>query len=59
MENVGIFYVNLEYFTAIGKFCGHLVNFMSIWYKAVVIWYIFHRFGTLCQKNLATPAWKS
>jgi hypothetical protein len=43
MENIGIFYGQLEYFTA-------------IWYvvwpfgKVVVIWYIFHRFGG----NLAT-----
>jgi hypothetical protein len=39
MENLGIFYDHLVYFTAIGNilwpfgiFYGHLVYFMAIWY---------------------------
>jgi hypothetical protein len=39
MENVGIFYDHLAYFTAVGNilwpfgiFCGHLVNFPPFWY---------------------------
>jgi hypothetical protein len=39
MENVGIFYVHLVYFTAIGNilwpfgmFCDHLVYFPLFWY---------------------------
>jgi hypothetical protein len=48
MENVGIFYDHLEYFTAIwynlwlfGVSCGHLVYFFPFWY-------------VLTGKNLAT-----
>jgi hypothetical protein len=48
MENVAIFFGQLEYFTAVrhilkpfGTFCGHLVHF-------VVIWYILWSFGTFC-----------
>jgi hypothetical protein len=48
MENVGIlfgiFYGNLVYFTAI-------VN-------VVVIWYIFPRFGILCQEKSGNPDFK-
>jgi hypothetical protein len=46
MENVGIFYANLEYI-------------MAVWYilwsigMSVVILYIFPRFGILRQENLA------
>jgi hypothetical protein len=49
MENVGVFY-------------GHLEYFMAIWYTlwsfghVVIIWYIFHRFGILCQENSGNPA---
>jgi hypothetical protein len=39
IENLGIFYEHLVYFTAIltilwpfGIFCGHLVNFSPFWY---------------------------
>jgi hypothetical protein len=39
MENLGIFYDHLVYFTAIGNilwtfgiFCGHLVYFSPFWY---------------------------
>jgi hypothetical protein len=39
MENLGIFYDHLVYFTAIGNilwpfgiFCGHLVYFGQFWY---------------------------
>jgi hypothetical protein len=39
MENLGIFYDRLVYFTAIGNnlwafgtFCGHLVYFSEFWY---------------------------
>jgi hypothetical protein len=44
MENAGVFVVHLEYF-------------MVIWYilwpvgNAVVIWYIFPRFGILCREK--------
>jgi hypothetical protein len=48
MENAGIFYGPLEYCTV-------------IWYillplsKAVLIWYIFSRFGILCQEKSGNP----
>jgi hypothetical protein len=52
MEDVGIFYGNLDYFTAIwsilrpfGISCGHWVDF-------IFIWYIFYRFGMLYQESL-------
>jgi hypothetical protein len=55
MENLGIFYDHLVYFTAIGNilwsfgiFCGNLVYF-------VVIWYIFLRFGILDQEKSGNP----
>jgi hypothetical protein len=55
MENAGIFYGHLEYFTVIwnilqsfGIFYGHLVIF-------VVISYIFPRFGILCQEKSGNP----
>jgi hypothetical protein len=47
MEDVGIFYVHLVYIAAIWKICRHFVYFM-------LIWYIFHYFGKLRKKNLAT-----
>jgi hypothetical protein len=49
MESAGIFY-------------GHLEHFMLIWYilwafgNIVVIWYIFPRFGILCQEKSGNPA---
>jgi hypothetical protein len=50
MENLGIFYYHLVYFTAIGHilwpfgiFCGNMVYFSPVW----VFW---------TKKNLATPA---
>jgi hypothetical protein len=46
-----LFYGHLIYFTAFGKFCGHLVNF-------VVIRYIFLRFGKLYEKKSGNPASK-
>jgi hypothetical protein len=62
MENAGIFYGHLEYlqpfgiFKAIwnilqpfGIFYGHLVC------NAVAIWYIFPRFGILCQEKSGNP----
>jgi hypothetical protein len=45
MENLGILYDHLVYFTAIGN---------VLWPSFVVIWYIFPRFGILYQENLAT-----
>jgi hypothetical protein len=45
----------------VGIFCIHLVHFMTIWYiswsfgNVVVIWYIFHRFGILCQEKYGNP----
>jgi ATP-dependent Zn protease len=48
IENLGIFYEHLIYFTAIGNIFGHLVYFM-------VIWYIFSPVLVCCtEKNLAT-----
>jgi hypothetical protein len=43
-ENVGIFYVHLEHFTAIWYIMWPFGN-------VVVIWYIFPHFGTLCQEK--------
>jgi hypothetical protein len=51
MENSGVFYSHLEYFTGIWyilRQCGNVV----------VIWYIFPRFLVYCvMKNLATLDW--
>jgi hypothetical protein len=49
MEDVGIFYGHLVYvfYGQIGKFNGHLVQF-------VVIWYIFPILVCCTKKNLAT-----
>jgi hypothetical protein len=49
MENAGVFYDHLEHFKAIWYILWPFGN-------AVVIWYIFHRFGILCQENLVTLA---
>jgi hypothetical protein len=55
MENLGIFYDHLVYFTPMGNilwpfgiFCGNLEYF-------VVIWYIFTRFGILEQEKSGNP----
>jgi hypothetical protein len=48
MENVTIFYGNLEYFTAIWYILWPFVN-------VVVVWYIFPRFGTFCQEKSGNP----
>jgi hypothetical protein len=48
MENAGIFYGHLEYFTVIRYILwpsGHVV----------VIWYIFPRFGKLRQEKSGNP----
>jgi hypothetical protein len=47
MENVGIFYVHLVYFTAIGNI---------LWPCFVIIWYIFPRFGMLYQEKSGNSA---
>jgi hypothetical protein len=44
MENAGIFYGHLEYFTAIWYILWPFGN-------VVVIWYMFPRFGILCQEK--------
>jgi hypothetical protein len=49
MENSGIFYSHLEYFTVIWYIlwsCGNVV----------VVWYIFYRFGILCQEKSGNHA---
>jgi hypothetical protein len=52
MENVGTFYANSE-------------NIMAIWYiiwsfgNFVEIFYIFHRFGILCQEKSGNPELQS
>jgi hypothetical protein len=48
MENLGIFYDHLVYFTAIEKIIGRMVYF-------VVIWCIFPRFGVLYQEKSGNP----
>jgi hypothetical protein len=48
MENLGIFYDHLVYFTAIGTILWPFVYF-------VVIWYIFPRFGILDQEKSGNP----
>jgi hypothetical protein len=48
MENAGIFYGNLEYFTVIWYIFGPFGY-------VVVVWYIFHRFGILCQEKSGNP----
>jgi hypothetical protein len=68
MEDVGIFYVHLVYFTATGKFWGQLENFVDIWYILwafgifyghlvyfMDIWYIFSRFGMFYQLKSGNP----
>jgi hypothetical protein len=47
MENAGIFYGNLEYFTEIWWILRPIGN--------VVIWYIFPRFGILYQEKAGNP----
>jgi hypothetical protein len=49
MENAGIFYGHLEYFTVDGYLLCPLVN-------VVLIWYIFARFGILCPEKSGNPA---
>jgi hypothetical protein len=50
MENAGIFYGHLEYFTVIRYILLQFGN-------AVVIWYIFPCFGISCQEKSGNPAW--
>jgi hypothetical protein len=49
IENLGIFYEHLVYFTVIGSILWPFGIF-------VVIWYIFPRFGMLYQEKSANPA---
>jgi hypothetical protein len=49
VENAGIFYGHLEYFTVIWYILWPFGN-------VVAIWYIFSRFGTLCQETSGNPA---
>jgi hypothetical protein len=49
MENAGIFYGRLEYFTVIWCILWPFGN-------VLVIWYIFTRFGILCQETSGSPA---
>jgi hypothetical protein len=48
MENAGIFYGQMEYFTVFWYMLWPLGN-------VVVIWYIFPRFGLLCQEKSGNP----
>jgi hypothetical protein len=48
MENIGIFYGNLEYFTTIRYI-------LRPFGKVVLIWYISPRFGILCQEISGNP----
>jgi hypothetical protein len=49
MENASLFYGRLEYFTVTWYILWPLGN-------VVVIWYIFSRFGKLCQDKSGNPA---
>jgi hypothetical protein len=49
MENAGIFYGHLEYFTVIWYLLWSFGN-------VVVNWYIFPRFGIECQEESGNPA---
>jgi hypothetical protein len=48
MENVGIFYGHLEYYTTIGYILWPFG-------KVVEIWYIFSRFGALYREKSGNP----
>jgi hypothetical protein len=48
MENAGIFYGHLEYFTVVWYILWPFGN-------VVVIWYIFPRLGILCQEKSGNP----
>jgi hypothetical protein len=48
MEKVGIFFDHLEYITAIW-------NIQWPFGKLVAMWYIFTRFGMLCQEKSGNP----
>jgi hypothetical protein len=48
VENAGLFYGHLEYFTVIWDISWPFDN-------GVVIWYIFPRFGILCQEKSGNP----
>jgi hypothetical protein len=48
METVGIFNCHLQYFQAVRYILWLIGN-------VVVIWYIFHRFGVLCQERSGNP----
>jgi hypothetical protein len=48
MKNAGMFYVHLEYFTAIWYILWSFGN-------VVVIWYIFCRFGILHKEKSGNP----
>jgi hypothetical protein len=47
LENVYVFYAQMEYFSEIWEVYGHLVHFVSFWY-------IFPFFVSCTRKNLAT-----
>jgi hypothetical protein len=49
IENVGVFYGHLQYFTAIWNLLWPLGN-------VGVVWYVFASFGTLCQEKSGNPA---
>jgi hypothetical protein len=59
MEEVGILYGHLGYFTAIWAILrpfGTYTYFVAIWYLLhLVICYIFLRFGMLCQDKSGNP----
>jgi hypothetical protein len=51
LDNVKICYGHLEYFTAIWHILWPFCN-------VVINWYIFHRFGILCQEKSGNPGTK-
>jgi hypothetical protein len=62
--NLGKFWRALEWKMLVCTFYGYLEYFTVIWYilwsfiNAVVIWYIFPRFGLLCQEKSGNPAYE-
>jgi hypothetical protein len=63
IEDVGLFYGLLVYFTAIwsilrpyGLFYGLLVYFVAIWYSLLQLGTYFPRFGMLYQEKSGNPA---
>jgi hypothetical protein len=62
IENAYIYFIVIwNILGSFGIIYGHFVYFMAIWYilwpfgNVAVIWYIFLRFGILCQEKSGNP----